>query len=378
MIRVLHIFGVMDRGGAETMIMNVYRNIDKSKIQFDFLCMNNKKGDYDEEIKKLGGKIFRISPPRGVNYFRHINDIIKTCKQNGPYQAIHIPTMFHSGIVCLAACLAKIPTRIVHSHSASELNTGLKRKIYNFVSRRLINVLSTHRIACGQEARDFLFGTSKKTKENVIILNNCINIDEYAHANQNEVDNLRKSLKIKDEDVVIGNVANFSKTKNQKFLLEIAKAYLKNDKNVRFLLVGDGVLKEQIKEEINKQDLKDYVQLLGRREDIPIIMNMIDILVMPSLYEGFPMTIIEAVAAGKICILSDTISNEVEVVPESTVFLSLNENVNEWVKAIQNNYTRKLNTDKVKQILIEKKFDIKTTTEILEKIYLSKLYKKVQ
>ena len=373
MIRVLHVFGVMDRGGAETMIMNVYRNIDKNKIQFDFLCMSSKIGDYDEEIKKMGGKIFRISPPAEINYFKHIYDIVRVCRKNGPYQAIHIPTMFHSGIACLAAWLAKVPTRIVHSHSASELNAGIKRKTYNFISRKLINLFSTDKIACGQKASDFLFGTSKKTKKEVIILNNCINVDKYTHVNQKEVDRLRESLNIKDNDIVIGNVANFSKAKNHQFLLKIAKKYFEINKNVKFLLVGDGILKTEIEKKIKQDDLGNYVILLGKREDIHVIMNMIDIFVMPSLHEGFPMTIIEALAAGKKCILSDTISEEVEVVPDSVKFLSLQDDINVWVKTIQENCVQKLDKNKVKDILFEKGFDITTTTNILEKIYLSKV-----
>ena len=156
MIRILNVFRVMNMGGAETMMMNVYRHIDRTKIQFDFLCMSDEIGDYEEEIKNMGGRIYKILPPSKSGYIQHIKDIIRICKNLWTNtKQLHIPTMFHSGIVCLAAYIAKVPIRIVHSHSASEDEKSIKRKVYNFVCRRLINIFFNSKNSLWRSCKGF-------------------------------------------------------------------------------------------------------------------------------------------------------------------------------------------------------------------------------
>lgn len=368
MIRVLHVFGIMNIGGAETMIMNVYRNIDRSKIQFDFLCMSKEKGDYEEEIKQLGGKIYKIAAPSKVGYIQHINDIIRICKNYGPYQAIHIPTMFHSGIVCLAAYIAKIPVRIVHSHSASEEEENIKRRIYNFGCRRLINIFSTVKIACGEAARDFLFGKSKKAKKQVIILKNGIDIKKFSIINKERMLEAKKQLGIKENQLVIGHVGRFTKVKNHKFFIKLAKSF--NEEDYVILLIGDGELKEYIENEIKESHLENKFILTGKRNDINTMMAIMDVFVMPSIYEGFPMVLIEALASGKNCIVSDGISKEVDIDKGSIEFISLNESIQKWINEIIRKANEKVNIKSRTKILEKNGFSIDKTTEILTKIYL--------
>lgn len=368
MIRVLHIFGIMNIGGAETMIMNVYRNIDRSKIQFDFLCMSKEKGDYEEEIKQLGGKIYKIEAPSKVGYIQHIKDIIRICKNYGPYQAIHIPTMFHSGIVCLAAYISKIPVRIVHSHSASEEEKNAKRRIYNFWCRRLINIFSTVKIACGEAAREFLFGNSKKAKKQVIILKNGIDIKKFSSINKERMLEAKKQLGIKESQLVIGHVGRFTKVKNHKFFIKLAKFF--NEEDYVILLIGDGELKEYIENEIKERHLENKFILTGKRNDINTMMAIMDVFVMPSIYEGFPMVLIEALASGKNCVVSDGISKEVDIDKGSIEFISLNESIQKWINEIVRKANEKVNMKSRTKILEKNGFSIDKTTEILTKIYL--------
>lgn len=370
MIRVLNVFGVMNMGGAETMTMNVYRHIDRNNIQFDFLCMSNKKGDYEEEIKSLGGKIYKISAPSDVGYIKHIKDIINICKKYGPYQAIHIPTMFHSGIVCLAAYIAKVPIRIVHSHSASEDDKSMKRKIYNIICRRLINFFSTEKLACGEAARDFLFGNNKRAKKDVIILKNGIDIQKFSNVDIEEKLKIKEQLNVSENDFVIGHIGSFVKVKNHKFFIKLAKAMKNKNMKFKILLIGDGELKGKIEEEIKENNLEDKFILTGKRNDINMMISVMDVFVMPSLYEGFPMVLIEALASGKNCVVSDTISKEVDIDKGSIDFVNLNDDIQIWIDKIIKQAKRTVNKQSRIKILQENGFSIEDTTNILTKIYL--------
>lgn len=365
MKRVLHIFKVMNRGGAETATMNIYRNLDRDKIQFDFICMDAEEGEFDDEIYSLGGKIYRINPP-SFHYIRHIKSIIKICKE-GEYAAIQIPTQFHSGIVCLAAYLAKIPIRIVYSHSAGDVSKNVIRKVYNHICRLLINIFSTNKLACGELAGKFLFG--KKCK-NFKILHNGIDLKRYYSISKDEKEKVKNEFKIEDNDFVIGHVGSFKKLKNQVFFINIAKELIKEKKKFKILLVGDGEDRVKIQEKINKEKLENYFILPGIREDIPRVMSIFNIFVMPSLYEGFPMVIIEALSSMKNCVVSKNISSEVNIDGKSVLFLDLDDKISDWVNSILEQSKKNINRDERIQILNENGFDIKSTVNELEKIYL--------
>lgn len=367
MVRVLFVFRVMNRGGAETVTMNIYRNIDKSKIQFDFLCMSNEKGDYEDEINRLGGKIYRISPPTKGRYIKHIKDIVKICKQNGPYKAIHATTAFHSGFVCFAGYLVNIPIRVVHSHTAEMKNNGILRKMYNSFCRLLINVFATDKIACGKLAGEVLFG---KNNKNILIINNGIDIDKYNEVKVEELKTIKKQYNIGDDELLIGNVGRIVEVKNQKYFIKLAKQYKKKNQKVKFLIVGTGDLEKELKKQIEQEQLNNFFVFTGVREDIWNIMNLIDVLVMPSLYEGFPMVIIEALAAGKNCVVSSTISKEVDIVPNSVAFVNLNDSEQEWINAINEKANQSVDRKLRKKILEEKGFSIKKTSKVFEEIYM--------
>lgn len=363
-IKVLHIFNKMDKGGAETFTMNVLRNINRNKIEFEFLCTNSEVGAYDEEIYNLGAKIGHILTPSIKNPIKSYRQLVQYLKIRGPFDVIHIPTMFYSGIVCKAAYNSGIPKIIVHSHSAKDRQTrNPLRFLYRYVMRFMINKYSTHKLSCGIEAAKFLYGDIN----DVEVINNGIKLSNYNNVSDNDIKKLKKELNIKNE-FIIGNVARFVPLKNQKFFIEIAEQLKKEKFDFKIILVGEGEEKEEIINEVIKRDLDKYFIFPGLRSDIPVFMNLFDVLVMPSLYEGFPLTVVEALASATPCILSSNISKETKLIDNMVEFLELNSEISLWVEKIKK--ASKGNKLEIVKILREKGFDINNTVKKLEMIYV--------
>lgn len=370
-VKVLHVFKNMERGGAETLIMNIFRIIDRNKIQFDFLLTSEKEGSYCEEIRKLGGTIYKLDKFSNKKPIKNMKNIIKTIKQNGGYDVIHIPMMFYSGWVCLSAWIAGVPNRIVHSHNADEIhNNSILRKLYITFSRILINMFSTCKIACGERARDFLFGNSKKVKEQTIILKNGIDISKFQNVSENKILKTKKQLGIKIDEMIVGEVARFSEQKNHRFYIDFAR-YLKNNKlMVKIILVGDGKLRKSIEKKVKDNQLEEYFIFTGIREDIPELLNIFDVFCMPSLYEGFPVSIVESLAAGTPCVVSENISKETNLIDGMVKYISIQEEPKKWYEEIKKISNKNFNKSNIKSILEEKGYSIEKTTEKLQKIYL--------
>lgn len=323
-IRVAHFVGCMNLGGAETFIMNIYRQIDREKVQFDFVCSKKEEAFYDAEIKQLGGRIFYIDEPKKVGLlksFKQIKNILKKEK----FDVVHSHIALYSGIVLIAAKKSNIKIRIAHSHSAIINNSKGLRKIYENIMRMLIEKYVTVKLSCGKLAGEYLYGSLK----DVIILNNCIDLEKYNNINNDIILKLKQDLKISENEVVIGHVGRFNEVKNHKFILEIAKNLKNKNMDFKILLVGIGELKNEIEKEIINNNLQNNVITLGARKDIPEIMNVFDVFILPSLFEGFPIVMIEAQAAGIPCVISNTISKEVELGFDLVKFVSL-ENANDW------------------------------------------------
>lgn len=361
-IRVLHTFTVMNRGGAETLIMNIYRKIDKSKFSFDFLCESSAKGDYDDEIKKLGGSIFYLKQEKN-RPIKNIINIVKFLKTNGPYDVIHLPNMFYAGIFCLAAKIAGINKIVVHSHSASDTKiVTFKRKMYMTMMRFLINSFSTMRLSCGEEAAKYLFGTDK----NVLILKNGVDISLFSKNVNNSY--LKEEFNIKNE-MVIACIARFVKVKNHEFFIKLGNYIKVNNLKVKILLVGDGELRNKIEDMITANGLGNIVICTGLRKDINLLLSIIDVIVMPSLYEGFPLSVVEALASSTPCVLSNTIDHNAAIIPEMVKFVDLNDDISIWYDVIANLAKVKINKNCVSSRLVSAGFDINTTTHLIEEIY---------
>lgn len=355
MVRVLQISGNMNMGGQETFIMNVYRNIDRSKVQFDFVVHSKERGYYDDEIEKLGGRIYRITPMTR-NIFKHCKEL-KSVIKNGKYEIVHRHTS--SSIVFIDLLIAKIcgvKKRIAHSHS----NKAQKSPVLNMVCRLFLNALATEKLACSLDAKNSLYGNIHNYK----ILYNAIEIDKFLF-NETMREKIRKKNKCQNK-FVIGHIGRFSPEKNHKFILELYNEILKDKSNVELWLIGDGQLKKNIIDRAKQMNLIDKIKFLGIVDNVCELLQGMDIFIFPSLYEGLGISLIEAQVSGLDCIASTNIQNEA-IITNKVVCKDLD--INEWKKEI----CRKRNNERIidKENEGIKKFSIENLKNEMTKIYLS-------
>ncbi|WP_336183722.1 glycosyltransferase family 1 protein [Bacillus sp. 205(2023)] len=332
--RVLHVLSGMNRGGAETMVMNLYRKMDRSKVQFDFLTYRNDPCAYDEEILSLGGRLFYVPSIGQSNPLTFVKNIRNTIKENGPFSAVHAHTDFQTGFIALAARLAGVQVRVCHSHNTS-WKTGFnwKDRLQLMVFRRLILAYATELCACGEDAGRFLFGRSNMERKRVHLLPNGIDLDLFSPAGQ-AADDEKKSRGIASDRLIIGHVARFHEVKNHAFLLKLAVHLKKRGVRFQMVLAGDGPLREQMEEEARRLNLLSDVLFLGTEEHIHELMRTFDVFVMPSLYEGLPVVLVEAQASGLPCIISDTITEKVDTGLGLVKRVSLSKPMDIWAETI--------------------------------------------
>lgn len=332
--KILHIVGGMGKGGTETMLMNIYRKINRSKIQFDFLYTTNEETYYDKEIKKLGGNIFRIEPLNIFNINKMVNQISDCINQNGPYQAIHAHTLFNCGIAMKAAKKSGVDIRISHAHTTSDNEVGLIRKIYISLMRKLILGNSTNLLACSDLAGEYLFGLENIKSDKYTMFPNLISYENIIDVNHEEIEKFRIENKLQKDDLVIGHIGTFKESKNQKFLLKIVKVLKEKNKNVKLLLVGDGSMRDELETMCKDLDISDKVIFTGTRDDIDVILNSMDVFVFPSTFEGLGLVLLEAQAAGLPCVVSEAIQPEADLQLGLFSKLNLDDGAESWANKI--------------------------------------------
>ena len=331
--RILHVVGAMNRGGTETMLMNLYRNIDKEKIQFDFVSFSQEEAHYDKEIISLGGKIIRISPPSILNYKKAINDMKKVIKEYGPYEVVHAHTLFNSGFAIKAAKELNIKTRITHAHTTLDNESTIVRKIYANYMRKSINKNSTHLLACSNEAGRYLFGEKSLSNKNYAFFSNLIDYNKVLNIDKNKVEEFKDEYSLKDK-IVIGHVGTLKQAKNQKFLIEITNYLVKENKDIRLLLVGDGSMRHDLEEIVKKYNLQEQVVFTGIREDVEVALHSMNIFAFPSIYEGLGLVLLEAQSAGLPCLVSEAIQPEADLGIGLVNKLNLSDGIEKWSQKI--------------------------------------------
>lgn len=305
-IRVLQVFAQMNRGGAETMIMNLYRKIDRSKVQFDFIVHTKEKCSFDDEIISLGGLIYRVPKYTGKNHFQYTKAWRQFFKQHPEYKIIH------GHVRSTAAIYIKIArknhlTSIAHSHSTSS-GSGFAAFIKNILQFRIRNVADYY-FACSRIAGEWLFGKKTCSKKNFFVINNAIDIEKFTFSKETRL-NKRIGFGIEDK-FVIGHIGRFSYPKNHEFLIDIYRSvWEKNDKAI-LILVGCGELIKSIEKKVKDIGLTKNVIFTGVRSDVPELLQAMDVFLFPSLYEGLGIAAVEAQAAGLHTIVSDKIPQEV-------------------------------------------------------------------
>ena len=363
-IKIFQLVGSYKGGGVEAVVMNFYRNIDRNKIQFTFVCDEDSTDIPYEEIEKLGGKII-IVPPYSKPFKYH--SALKKALKEDDYKIIHSHISTMSVFSLFAAKCAGVPVRIAHSHSTTNKKEK-KKNLMKQVLRPFSKVFATDYMCCSELAGRWLFGNKEYDKGNVYLLNNAIDLDKFKY-NDSLRKKKRKELGIKDKTLVIGHIGRFVAQKNHDFLIDIFNEIHKKNNNSILLLAGQGPLMEDIKNKVKELNLEDSVKFLGQRNDANELYQAFDVFLLPSLYEGLPVVGVEAQAAGLLCYLSDDMTKETKVL-DITKFMSLNNTPEEWADNILDDVKKYKRIDTSKE-MTAKNFNIKEEAKKLEEYYLN-------
>lgn len=313
MIRVLEVVGRMDRAGQETFLMNIFREADKRKYEISFAVNTNYIGAYESEIEALSGKIYHNPCPADLPHLlKYLGSFKKILKEEGPFDVIHCHVWLFGGFILWAARKEGIPIRIMHSHNTNDgYKNTLQRMLYRKIASSLIKRNATKFVACGKDAYQALF--QDECPDSNHILNNAINTHLF-NEEQFDCDSIKKTLNIQNDCAVITSVARFCDVKNHPKIISVFEAFLKRySDRAELLLVGSGELEDAIRELVLSKNIADKVHFLGVRPDVNKLLAISDIFLMPSKFEGLPVSLIEAQASGCQCVISNTITDEVDM-----------------------------------------------------------------
>ena len=364
-IRVLQVFTILNRGGAETNIMNYYRNIDRSKIQFDFLVHREEPGAYEKEIRALGGKIFRLPPVHPLHLKKYKEAVRKFFEENPDYQIIHGNSSELGSYIYAEAKRKNIPVIIAHAHS-STMSLDVKSLFRYFLKMHMRRYVNTY-FTCSYESSIYLFG--KKNVKQTYQVNNAIEVGKFKF-NKSLAQRVLNKLGIMS-DFNIVHVGSFNPIKNHSFIVEVFSELRKQRSSAHLFLIGEGYLKETILHQVSELGLNSNVTFLGLREDVNELLQAMDVFLFPSHYEGFGIALAEAQASGMQYVISDGIPKEAILVPENVTVLSLREKAETWAEKI---LTLDLSDRKdVSEIIVTKGYDIKENAKKLEHKYIELL-----
>lgn len=373
-IKVLILDTVMDRGGAEAMTMNYLRNLNREKIQFDFLVHRDYKAAYEDEIAELGGRIYRICPPYPQNWFRYQKTIRRLFHEHPEYQIIHCNMMELGFPAYVAAKYCGVPVRICHAHITSAKKiTSISQFVWKCVRKcyrigMIPNI--THKFACGTDAGKYLYGDCEKQ---IVYMKNAIDVSAYQF-DAKVREEMRNRLSLNGK-FVIGHIGRFFEQKNHSFLIDMFYDLSKTVENAVLILVGGGEVDDRnitrIKQKVDALGLSDKVIFTGVRSDVNLFYQAFDVFVLPSLFEGFPVVMMEAQAAGLPCIVSDTVTRECAVTTNVS-YLPIDCGTAQWVDRIASLKETMINRDTSQQI-VDAGYDIRQNAVWLERFYIDAL-----
>jgi glycosyltransferase involved in cell wall biosynthesis len=333
-IKILYFMdGIGNAGGIQEMVIKWMQNIDTDQFQIDILSYNTgKKDNYPERVKELGGNIYIIQTYVSAKYFiNSFKQLKEFFEAHHDYDILHAHSSSKALFVMEYAKRYGIKTRILHSHCTQFVTKSKFALLAANLFKIPTNLLTTDYFACSPEAGSFLFGQKAVDKGNVIIAHNGINTNIFNYQ-PNIRQQVRKELGVEDK-IVLGNVGRFRPQKNHSFLLKIFKAVSEKEKNAILICVGNGELENKVKTEARELGIYDKIMFLGVRSDVPNLMQAMDVLVMPSLFEGLPVTGVEAQAVGLPCVFATTISTEAKIL-DNTCFVNLSGSLDEWATNI--------------------------------------------
>ena len=364
MLRVLHSVSNMGRAGIETMLMNYYREIDRSRIQFDFLANKPVPGEYDEEIRSLGGRVF-VSPGLNPLHFpRYRRYMAELLRDNPDIRIVHAHNEAMGYYALQSARDAGIRIRIAHAH-----NTRIIRDYkypLKLVCKQLLPGAATDYWSCGRDAGIYYYG-KKRWNTSGFILHNAIDVERFGF--RPEVREHQRRQTGLEQCFVIGHVGRFNVQKNHSRLLDIFAAVAKAVPEARLVLIGTGELEQAMKEKAQHLGILDRTIMPGQMADVSAWYQAMDCFVLPSLFEGLPVVGIEAQAAGLPCVFSDRVTDEVLLSPEACR-ISLDTDDSEWARQIAAARQPETNRLQGMETVRRAGYDIHTEARKLQEIYL--------
>lgn len=362
-IHILHFTTKLGTGGVQSFLVNYARHMEPKQIVFDFAVQTDEMQRYDTEMCDLGGRVFSIHSMTD-SLTKYFWDVYHLCKEHPEISVAHSHLNYRNVVPLLAARLAGVPIRISHSHNAYEAASKAKeiaRKIY----QAFLPVFATEAWGCSKKANIWLYG---KQRKNTKVIHNAVSVQQYRFQDEIRV-GIRRKLGIQNQDIVWVHVGTFGEAKNHKFLLELFADYLKKMGTAQLLLCGDGTLRTQIEKQIKDLNLEKNVILLGMTDQVPVLLMAADVFVLPSLYEGLPLSTVEAQASGLPCVVSNAVPQEAVFMENVCVCNRFDTHI--WCDAIEKmrsvRLDRGIGADRARQA----GYDINTEAQKLQNLYIS-------
>ncbi len=361
--RVLHVAPSMGYNGVSLMLMSYYRHIDRTAVQFDFVT-HGPVEDFHEEIRSMGGRVFYANTARTVGFVRYVSMMRRVMLEHGPYHAVHIHTNYQSGLVALAARLAGVQTRICHIRG-SYIGQARDRALLPLY-KHLIFAHCTRFLACGRQAGRYYYG--RRAFE---VLPNAVDLSLFAGRDAEQRGAVRHELSIAPDTLVLGHVGRFSAEKNHALMLDLLARVRAKGRDWCLVLAGYGRLRPAVEQDAEARGLAASTRFLGIRKDIPRLMCAFDVLLLPSVSEGLPNVVVQAQAAGCPCVVSDTITDEVDMGLGLVRYVPLTGPLDAWEEAVMAQAAVAAPAQAtIEQRIREQGFDIRESVARMLQLYL--------
>lgn len=366
-LRIMYFPGKIS-GGVGAVVMNIFRNIDQEMFKIDFCVPDADEGKFDEEIMATGSRVFHTPQIRKVGLYGYYKVVKKILSENGKYDAVHIHSVHMGAITLLAAKKAGVSNRYYHVHNTKD--AALDRLPCHYALENLLKHIicknATKCLACGREAGRYIYNR----KRDFVVINNAIDLTKYYPAAQKRRE-IRKKMHIDNDTLVIGNIARFVEEKNQLFFVDLAKAIKSAKMKMIILLIGDGPLRNRVEKESEYWQVNDIIHFLGSRNDTAELYNVMDVFCLPSIFEGLPITLMEAQACGIPIVVSDSVTNEANIGIGSYISLSLQETTEKWLECIKISCGKRVeDKDIIERRFCEAEYEIKSIVKKIQNIYL--------
>lgn len=356
-LHILHVLGALDSGGVSNFVMNTYRSIDRTRVQYDF-ALTQGPALMDEEAKSMGARLYYFDSSKSI-----IENLDEILGEKGPFDGVHSHLFFYSGLVLQCAKKHDVPIRVAHAHNAhTGESSSIFRRSYENYMRYLIQSKATMMLGCSEKACRYVYGNRRMKDSRVCVLPDGIDCDRFSF-DESKRNEIRNRFGLEDR-FVVGHVGHFNPAKNHEKIIEVFHEVKKRNKKAALLLVGDGELETRIREKVNDLGLDKDVVFAGAHTNVEDYYQAMDVFLFPSRYEGFGMAMIEAQANGLSCVASDVVPIETNATGK-VIFLSLNACASVWAKALLEK-----NRDVSCAELVRCKYDIHEVTDKLLSVYL--------